>query len=53
MVLWIEGAPTIGKDKPEEVLKWIQERITCRMPDENTNPEALPPGNKVPDALVQ
>ena len=39
VVLWIEGAPTIGKDKPEEVLKWIQERITCRMPDENTNPE--------------
>ena len=39
VVLWIEGAPTIGKDKSEEVLKWIQERISCRIPDENSNPE--------------
>ena len=39
MVLWIEGAPTIGKDAPAVVLKWIQERISCRIPDEATNPE--------------
>ena len=39
MVLWIEGAPTIGKDAPAVVLKWIQERISCWIPDEATNPE--------------
>ena len=39
MVLWIEGAPTIGKDVPAGVLKWTQERISCRIPDEATNPE--------------
>ena len=39
VVLWIDGAPTIGKDKPEKVLQWVQERITCRIPDEKTNPE--------------
>ena len=39
MVLWIEGAPTIGKYAPAVVLKWIQERISCRIPDEATNPE--------------
>ena len=39
MVLWIESAPTIGKDAPAVVLKWIQKRISCRIPDEATNPE--------------
>ena len=39
MVLWIEGAPIIGRDMPEEVMRWIQERISCRIPDEDTNPE--------------
>ena len=39
MVLWIEGAPTIGKDTPEKVTRWIQERISCRIPDEESNPE--------------
>ena len=39
IILWIDGAPTVGKDEPEEVLQWIQERITCRIPDENSNPE--------------
>ena len=39
MVLWIEGAPTIGKDAPAVVLKWIQERISCRIHDEATSPE--------------
>ena len=39
MVLWIEGAPTVCKDAPVVVLKWIQERISCRIPDEATNPE--------------
>ena len=39
MVLWMEGTPTIGKDAPAVVLKWIQERISCRIPNEATNPE--------------
>ena len=39
IILWVDGAPTVGKDEPEEVLRWIQERITCRIPDENSNPE--------------
>ena len=53
MVLWIEGAPTIGKDAPAVVLKWIQERISCRIPDEATNPELQLAGDKVPDAQMQ
>ena len=39
MIMWIDGAPTVGKDEPEEVLQWIQKRIVYRIPDENHNPE--------------
>ena len=39
MVLHIEGAPVAGSDDDEEVLRWIQARITCHIPDENSNPE--------------
>ena len=39
ILLWIEGAPIAGKDEPEEVLRWIQNRITCRIPEEDSNPE--------------
>ena len=39
VLLWIEGAPVIGIDPPEEVLSWIQNRITCHIPDPETNPE--------------
>ena len=39
VLLWIEGAPVIGIDPPEEVLSWIQSRITCHIPDPETNPE--------------
>ena len=28
-----------GTDEDEVVLKWIQERITCRIPEEASNPE--------------
>ena len=34
----VHRAPTICKDAPAVVLKWIQERISCRIP-EATNPE--------------
>ena len=39
VLLWIKGAPVIGIDPPEEVLSWIQTRITCHIPDPETNPE--------------
>ena len=39
VILWIENAPVIGKDVPEDVLKWIKCRMTCRIPDEKTEPE--------------
>ena len=39
ILLWIEGAPIAGKDEPEEVLRWIQNRINCRIPEEDSNPE--------------
>ena len=31
--------PVIGQDKPEDVLRWIQARITCHIPDKKTCPE--------------
>ena len=39
ILLWIEGAPMAGKDEPDEVLRWIQNRITFRIPEEDSNPE--------------
>ena len=38
-LLWIQGAPEIGKSDPKDVLAWIQERITCKIPDAALNPE--------------
>ena len=29
ILLWIEDAPIAGRDEPEDVLRWIQNRITC------------------------
>ena len=39
ILLWIEGAPVAGNDDDDVVLRWIQERITCRIPEEDSNPE--------------
>ena len=39
ILLWIEGAPIEGADDDDRVLHWIQERITCRIPEEDSNPE--------------
>ena len=39
ILLWIEGAPIEGKDDDDVVLQWIQERITCHIPEEQSNPE--------------
>ena len=38
-VVWIEGAPVIGKSPQGDVLKWINDRICCSIPEEKTNPE--------------
>ena len=37
--LWINEAPVIGVDSEVTILKWIQERITCRIPHKESNPE--------------
>ena len=39
VLLWIRDAPIIGQDDPEKVLDWIQERITCHIPDIKSDPE--------------
>ena len=39
ILLWIEGAPVAGIDDDEVVLQWIQERITCHIPEPTINPE--------------
>ena len=52
VVLWIQDAPVIGKDQPKKVLDWIQQRITCRLPEEKINPE-LHSLDRVPDAQMQ
>ena len=39
VLLWIEGAPVIGVDSEDKVLSWIQEKITCNIPDKDTDPE--------------
>ena len=39
VLLWISGAPAIGQHDPDRVLAWIQERITCHIPDQKSSPE--------------
>ena len=39
VLLWIKYAPVIGQDDPDEVLGWIQERITCHIPNKECNSE--------------
>ena len=39
VLLWIRDAPVIGQDDPDRVLAWIQERITCHLPDNESDPE--------------
>ena len=38
VLLLIRDAPVIDQDEPGKVLAWIQERITCQIPDES-NPD--------------
>ena len=39
VLLWIGDAPVIGRDDPDRVLAWIQERITCYLPVKESDPE--------------
>ena len=39
VLLWVRDAPVIDRDEPEKVLEWIQQRITCHIPDEQGSPE--------------
>ena len=39
VLLWIEQAPVIGRDLLEQVLTWIEDRITCHVPEKESNPE--------------
>ena len=38
-LLWIKDAPVIGQDDPDDVLSSIQERITCQIPNKESDPE--------------
>ena len=48
VLVWIRDAPVIGKDDPDKVLAWIQDRITCHIPDKNSSPELYQLVTKVP-----
>ena len=37
--LWIKDAPVIGRDDPDVVLSWMQERITCNIPNKQSDSE--------------
>jgi len=41
VLVWIEGASIIGNDPDENVLSWIQKQITCKIPDQASNPELV------------
>ena len=38
-LVWIRNAPVVGVSKEEEVVKFINERITCHIPDKDSCPE--------------
>jgi len=37
VLVWIEGAPVIGKTDLKDVLHFIQRHVTCRIPEQATN----------------
>ena len=39
VLLWIRDAPTIGKDDPQKIVSFIDERITCHIPNKESCPE--------------
>ena len=38
-VLWVEDAPVIGVNSDKEVADFIQKYVSCKIPDQNTEPE--------------
>ena len=38
-LLWIRDAPVIGQDNPDEILSWIQKKVTCHILDKKTSPD--------------
>ena len=38
VLLWIRDALVISQNYPDEVLEWIQDRITCHIPNKDTDP---------------
>ena len=38
-LIWIANAPVIGESKNEDVIRFIEERITCNIPNKETCPE--------------
>ena len=38
VLVWVRDAPVIGQDDPDKVLAWIEERITCYIPDKKCSP---------------
>lgn len=38
MALWIEGAPRLGLDDVETVKEFLKDKITCKMPDADSEP---------------
>ena len=39
VLLWIRDTTVIDRDDPDKVLDWIQKRITCYIPHEDSSPE--------------
>ena len=39
VLLWIKDAPVIGRDDTDAVLSWMQERITCNIPNKQSDSE--------------
>ena len=39
VLVWIRDAPAIDRDDPEKILDWIQDRLTCHIPDEQGSPD--------------
>ena len=39
ILLWIRDAPVIGLDESCKILSWLEERITCQIPDKRSDPK--------------
>lgn len=39
MKLWVKGAPVVGQNSPDEVQKFVERYVTCRLPNSEDDPE--------------